>query len=106
MESFDLSTYTKGWFVGDFEPTLVPSKEIEVGIKRYSAGDKEPRHHHRVATELTAIVSGKVQMSGRVYSAGQIVRIPPNESTDFEALEDTVTVVVKYPFARDDKFPG
>ncbi len=36
-------------------------------------------------------------MNGRVVSAGEIVVIQPGEATGFEALEDTVTTVVKIP---------
>ena len=52
---------------------------------------------HKIATEITAIVSGKAKMNGRVVSAGEIVVIQPGEARGFEALEDTVTTVVKIP---------
>ena len=106
MDSFELTSFTKGWFVGAFEPTLHATREVEVGIKRYRAGDREAIHHHKIAVELTAVVSGRIKMAGHQFSAGQIVRIQPGESTDFEALEDTVTVVVKLPSVQGDKYPG
>jgi len=58
MELHPLHQFTKGWFVGKFHPTLIDTNDVEVAIKHYRAGDAEPRHHHRVATEITAIVSG------------------------------------------------
>ena len=106
MKKFLLSDMTKGWFVGDFSPTLIKTQDVEVGIKKYQKGDSEVRHHHKVATEITAIVSGKVRMNGDVYVSGDIVMIEPGESTDFEALEDTTTVVVKHPGALNDKYMG
>ena len=106
MESFELNTFSKGWFVGDFSPTLIPTTAAEVAIKHYRAGEAEERHHHKVAVELTAIVSGRVRMNGREFGAGQIVRIEPGESTDFVVLADTVTVVVKLPSVKGDKYPG
>lgn len=30
---------TKGWFVGDFEPSILKTKNCEVGVKSYK---KEP----------------------------------------------------------------
>ena len=45
-------------------------------------------------------------MNDVVYSKGEIITIEPNESTDFEALEDTVCTVVKYPGASNDKYLG
>ncbi|MGS4443404.1 hypothetical protein ACKUSX_10220 [Enterobacter roggenkampii] len=43
-------------------------------------------------------------MAGRIVVAGDIVKISPGEYTDFEALEDTVTAVVKLPGALNDKY--
>lgn len=106
MESFELNTFTKGWFVGAFTPTLAPISAAEVAIKSYRAGDCEERHHHKVAVELTAIVSGRVRMNDREFGAGQIVRIAPGESTDFVVLADTVTVVIKLPSVKGDKYLG
>jgi quercetin dioxygenase-like cupin family protein len=38
------------------------------------------------------------------WGAGDIIVIDPNESTAFEALEDTLTVVVKTPSVAGDKY--
>jgi hypothetical protein len=50
------------------------------------------------------IVSGQVKMNGRVFAAGDIVVLKPGEATDFEALTDTTTTVVKLPSAKGDKY--
>lgn len=96
----------RGWFVGNFEPTAYSTDAVEVGVKTYRKGDKEDRHHHKVATEITVILSGRVRMNSVEYSEGEILIIPPLESTDFEALEDCITVVVKLPGASNDKYLG
>lgn len=96
----------KGWFVGNFDPTLFRTNDVEIALKRYPTGGCEERHHHKIATEITVIVSGRVRMNGKEYGADDIVVIPPSESTDFEVLEDTVTVVVKLPGANNDKYLG
>ena len=106
MKKFHLSQMTKGWFVGDFSPSIIQTQDVEVGVKRYQKGDYEPRHHHKIATEITVIVSGKVRMNEQFYGSGDILVIDPGESTDFEVLEDVTTVVVKYPGAQNDKYTG
>ena len=106
MKSSKLSEMKKGWFVGDFYPTLFNTEEVEVAVKYYKKGDSEERHHHKIATEITVVVSGKVRMNGVEYNSGDIVVISPNESTDFEALEDSVNTVVKIPGAKNDKYLG
>lgn len=95
-----------GWFVGAFTPSAFATSAVEVGVKVYARGTVEARHYHRIATELTAIISGCVKMNGQLISAGTVVVIEPMESTDFEAIEDSVTVVVKIPGALDDKYAG
>ena len=102
----NLNDMVRGWFVGDFHPTAFQTDTCEVGVKSYKAGDSEERHYHKVATEITLIQSGRVCMNGIEHQSGAIIVIPPFESTDFQALEDTVTVVVKVPGAKNDKYPG
>ena len=94
----------KGWFVGDFEPTLYRTDRVEVAVKKYKAGDREAWHYHKVATEISVVIGGTVRMNGHEYAAGDVIVMDPGEGTDFEALEDTITAVVKIPGARDDKF--
>ena len=106
MKVAKLDDMVKGWFVGDFNPTTFATQEVEVAVKRYAAGDYEARHYHKVATEITLILSGHVRMNGVEYRAGDIVTIAPHESTDFDVLDDTVTVVVKLPGALNDKYLG
>ncbi|MTV39981.1 hypothetical protein [Duganella radicis] len=106
MERYKLEDMTRGWFVGDFTPTVLATRAAEVGIKHYRAGDREARHYHKIAQEITVIQSGRVQMNGVEYASGDIIVINPMESTDFVVLEDTVTVVVKVPGAVDDKYLG
>jgi hypothetical protein len=104
MDVFRLNDMVKGWFVGDFEPTAIRTAACEVSVKHYKGGDKESAHVHKVAVELTMIVSGQVKMNGRVFGAGDIVVVHPGEPTDFEALIDTTTTVVKLPSAKGDKY--
>lgn len=106
MKKYQLNDMTKGWFVGDFSPTIIKTQEVEVGVKHYRKNDYEESHHHKIATEITVIISGKVRMNGELYGAGDIIEIEPGEATDFEVLEDATTVVVKYPGAQNDKYMG
>lgn len=106
MKTARLEEMIKGWFVGNFEPTLLKTNDVEVAVKEYKKGDAEERHYHKIATEITVIVSGRVKMNGKIYSKGEIIVIEPGESTDFEALEDTINTVVKFPGASNDKYLG
>lgn len=101
---FDLGSMKKGWFIGPFAPTVFNTNQFECAVKRYAAGDHEASHVHRVATEFTVIVEGTVQMNGVKYGRDSILEIRPGEATDFEALTDAITFVVKVPAVGGDKY--
>lgn len=104
MKSAKIEDFMKGWFIGNFEPSLYKTNVCEVAIKHYEKGCKEQKHFHKIATEYTVIVSGKVQMFGEIFEAGEIVVAEPGDITGFEALEETTNVVIKLPGANDDKY--
>lgn len=100
-----LDEMIKGWFIGDFDKSILRTKDVEVACKYYKAGDYETRHLHKIADEITVIVYGQVQMNGIIYNKGDIVHTEKGEATDFCVLEDTATVVVKVPSVVGDKYP-
>jgi hypothetical protein len=100
-----LNEMVGGWIVGNFEPSCLKTAACEVACKQYEAGAVEAAHVHRIATELTLIATGRVSMNGRMFSAGDIILLEPGEPTDFQALENTTTVVVKMPSVIGDKYP-
>lgn len=104
MRTARIDEMIKGWFVGNFEPTLYRTEDVEVAVKKYRAGDAEGTHYHKIATELTVIVSGSVCMNGTTYQEGDIIIMEPGDVTDFRALTDAVNVVVKIPGAKNDKY--
>jgi len=104
MNHANLRDMVKGWFVGGFSPNAFFTDACEVAVKSYRAGDYEGKHFHKIATEITLILSGRVKMSGREWSAGDIIVLSPGEATDFEVLEDAVNVIVKVPGVSNDKY--
>lgn len=104
MKHHRLDDMKGGWFIGDFSPCVARSSDAEVGVKRYAAGACEDKHFHKIATELTVIVSGTVRMFEKIWHAGDIITVEPGDATAFEALTDAVTVVVKTPSVPSDKY--
>ncbi len=104
MEKYNLKDMINGWFIGNFEPSLFKTNDVEVAVKSYNAGDKDSFHFHKIATEFTIILIGSARMNQQTLQSGDIVIIRPGEETDFFALTDLMTVVVKIPGANNDKF--
>jgi hypothetical protein len=103
VEVRDISEFTKGWFIGDFEPTMLKTSDFEVGVKFFVKGDTEPLHKQIVATEFTVVISGDIQMNGKKFTRGQIVRIDPEEPADFLALTDASLLCLKTPSIPSDR---
>ena len=104
MKKGNLKDLIRGWFIGDFDRALYRTKDVEVAVQRYKAGDYEKKHVHKIATELSVVIKGKVLMNGREYGEGDIAVMEPGEPTDFKALTDAVNVVVKLPSRIGDKY--
>lgn len=94
----------RGWFVGDFAPTAWESDAFEVAVKHYRAGQREESHYHKVATEITVVVSGDIKIGGEPFKAGDIIVVHPGEAKDFEAVTDAALTIVKVPCVKGDKY--
>lgn len=104
MLTFNLNDFKGGWVIGDFQPSLMMTRDAEVAIKRYKAGDSEPTHVHRVADEITIVVEGTISINEQVFEKDTIVFIPANESAAFRAITDATTCVIKSPSIVGDKY--
>lgn len=100
----NLNDFIKGWFLGNFDPSLLKTQEFEVGIKKYQSGDTEQPHFHKIATEYTVIIQGRAEFNGKIYEKDEIVVVEPRDVISFKALTDLITVVVKIPGASNDKY--
>lgn len=104
MEKLNLNSFTRGWLVGNFEPAIFNTNDFEFGIKRLEAGYTETRHHHKLSTEVTIIISGRVIMNGNEYGPDDIIILPPGESSDFKCLTDVVTCAIRNGSNKGDKW--
>jgi quercetin dioxygenase-like cupin family protein len=105
MKIYKLENFTRGWMVGDFEPSIIRTKDFEFMVRSYHEGDKEEKHLHKKADEISVVVSGKFRMNDAVLSPGDIVHLQPGDPADFECLEAGATAVVKTPSVLNDKYP-
>lgn len=104
MKKYRLEKFIGGWFIGDFKPSLIRTKDFEVAIKKYKKGDKEKAHVHKIADEFTIATVGSFKINGKVFKTGDIAWIKKGEIAEFEALEDTTNTVVKIPSVIGDKY--
>jgi quercetin dioxygenase-like cupin family protein len=103
MDVNNISEFTKGWIIGNFDPSLIKMREIEIGVKFFKKGEVELLHMQIVATEITIVIDGQIEMNGNRFSSGQVITIPPGEPADFLAITDGTLVCVKTPSIPEDK---
>ncbi len=94
----------KGWFIGNYDKTVLNTWKFEVAVKHYKKDDYEQKHFHLKAIEATIIISGSVLINGEQFNADDIILIDPGEAIDFKCLTDVITSVVKVPSEKNDKF--
>lgn len=105
MDVRRLEEFQGGWIAGAFNPTLLPSPHMEVAIKRYAGGTRERAHVHRVAQEITVVISGTIEMNGRTLGLNEIAILAPGEPGEFHAVTEAVICVIKAPSVPGDKYP-
>jgi mannose-6-phosphate isomerase-like protein (cupin superfamily) len=104
MNVTKINDYTRGWFIGNFEPSVLKTKDFEVGILKHSKGEKWASHYHKESMEYNVLISGKMIIHGKELSSGDVFVFEKKEIADPEFLEDCTLVVVKVPSIPGDKF--
>ena len=103
MKLSKINEMTGGWFVGNFEPSILKTSQFEACVKHYSQGDREPSHFQKTAVEITVMISGQARMGDVFLNPGDIILLEAYEIADFEALTDVTLVALKTPSIPEDK---
>jgi len=103
--TFDnIKNFKNGWFIGNFEPSLLKTENFEVAMQFHPKGFIGQKHYHKISTEYNLVVSGKVNICGREMKSGEIFVFLPNEVSESEFLEDTTLIIVRTPSVPTDKY--
>ena len=105
MRTFNIKRFKKGWFIGNFKNAIYETEEIEIAHQSFKKGHVGDKHTHHISIELTYIVMGKMEVSGKILKAGDFFEYSPYEISNTKFLEDTEIIVIKVPSLPDDKFP-
>ncbi len=103
MKTARIEDFIKGWFVGNFEPSLLKAN-FEVGLHQHRAGEFHQDHFHKRGTEINLVVEGEIKINGKVFVSGDIFVLEPYEISQCEYLTDVKLVVVRNLSDPDDKF--
>jgi len=92
----------RGWFIGDFDGAVHRTKDFEVTYQKNSRG-QTASHIHKIAYEITLVISGRQICNGQMFSAGDICILEPGDISQIEYLEETEVVTIKTPSVPSDK---
>lgn len=103
MKRFNLSdSGARGWFIGDFDDAVHRTKDFEICYQKNPRG-QTASHIHKIAHEITLVISGRQICNGQMFGAGEICVLEPGDISQIEYLEETEVVTIKVPSAPLDK---
>ena len=103
MKILRIEDMKKGWFIGDFEPSVLKTKDFEVGVVSRPKGPEKP-HYHAIATEYNLVISGSFNLNNKELKTGDIFVIHPGEVVNPVFYEDTKILSIKVPSVIGDKY--
>ena len=103
MTTYPLTAMTGGWFIGDFQPSVLQTSNCEVGIKTHRRGARWPTHFHALCTEINVLLHGRMTVNGRRMEPGTIFVVEPGEVIRPRFVENCELAVIKIPGLRGDK---
>lgn len=103
MDIYKIEDMFRGWFIGNFEPTVFKTSEVEVGFKVHKKNEKYEMHYQTQVVEINLLISGKMKMHNKDLVSGDIFILYPYEVSDQEFIEDCEIVCIKIPGITNDK---
>ena len=104
MKTYNIKDMKHGWFIGNFEPSMLKTDQFEVGHHFWKEGTSPVLHKHNVLTEYNYIVKGCVRIPGdQLLYAGSMFVFEPGDVSDISFMTDTELIVIKVPSIPNDK---
>ena len=95
-------TGARGWFIGDFPEAVYRTKNFEITYQK-NPRSQTASHIHKIAHEITLVISGRQICNGEMFGPGEICILEPGDISQIEYLEETEVVTVKVPSVPSDK---
>jgi NDP-sugar pyrophosphorylase family protein len=99
-----LENMTRGWLIGNFEPSILKTDTFEVGYLKHHKGQIWPAHLHKEANEYNILIKGSLLINNEMINVGEIFVIPKGMLTSAKFLEDCEILCIKVPSNTKDKY--
>jgi len=104
VQTFRIEDFVRGWFIGNFEPSILKTPDFEVGVLEHHKGEQWPAHYQKIATEYNVLLSGSLSINDQLISVGDVFIIEPMEVAVPTFHEDCRVLCVKVPSLPNDKY--
>lgn len=104
MEIHKFNKFTKGWFIGDFDPVVLKTDQVEVAYQTHKADERHDIHYHKKSREYNLLISGTMVINEQELNAGDLFIIEPYEVSEPTFITDVTLVVVRAPSIKGDKY--
>lgn len=101
---YDLNQYVRGWFIGNFEPSLIKTAQLEIGLLTHNKNEKWDFHYHTEADEVNFLLEGRMLLNEQVIEKGMQFIIYKNQIACPVFLEDCKVLCIKTPSVPTDKY--
>jgi len=98
-----LQHMTRGWLIGNFEPSILKTEQFEVGYLKHKKNEFWAPHIHNQIIEYNILIHGLMTINNEIIHAGDVFVIPTNMLTHAKFLEDCEVLCIKLPSVPSDK---
>jgi NDP-sugar pyrophosphorylase family protein len=104
VQIFKLENFINGWFIGDFEPSILKNSGIELAVMNKKKGiGFHDFHYHENCTEINVLIKGKMKVNNKIINENDIFLFNPNVPSIYEYIDDCTFVVFKNKPSNKDK---
>lgn len=102
-QDYDLHNYKAGWIIGNFEPSIIKTKDFEVGILTHKKNEKWDYHYHAYFDEINILIEGNMLLNENKIYKNQLFNIQKKQIASPIFLEDCKVLCIKTPSVIGDK---
>ena len=104
MKVLNINDFKAGWFIGNFEPTILKTSDFEIALKVHKHDEKIQPHRHNHTVEYNLLTDGKMEVNGMKIEEGDIFILEKAEICNVKILSKIAKVVcIKVPSNPKDK---
>jgi NDP-sugar pyrophosphorylase family protein len=103
-KTYKLKNFVRGWFVGNFEPSIIKTSDYEIAIIHHKKDEQWDYHYHKLADEINILLKGSMLINNRRVNEKHLFMIPSKQLTCPIFLEDCYVLCIKVPSAPGDKY--